>query len=159
MLTVFDWSGGTATCRTWHDRADRGTSGRCDVVTSRRTWRVRRHPDPVLMPRALAPVALLCATGVISACSPGEGDCNARIGFDGNVYRPHNALNQEAAPGESLGNGDVLDCDGSTVGHAKVFAVRGVDATMAVLVKEQGGGIYVAEGVPRSAWPAPLRQP
>jgi hypothetical protein len=108
-------------------------------------------------------VTLLSATGLLGGCAAevqdAGGDCNIRVGFRGIVFRAHNAVNQEARPGRSLGDGDLLDCDGRTVGREEVFALRGVDPTVAVLVKAPGHGVYVAEGVPRTAWPAPLTRP
>ncbi len=117
----------------------------------------------MLLIRLVTSTTLLLGTGLLSGCALADegtsGDCNTRIGFQGTVYRPHNAVNQAAAAGRSLGDGDLLGCDGSAVGHERVFAVEGVDPAVAVLVKAKGHGIYVAEGVPRSAWPSPLRQP
>jgi hypothetical protein len=120
------------------------------------------HAELVFVMRLATSTALLLAAGLLGGCALADqgtsGDCNTRIGFQGTVYRAHNGLNQAAPPGRSLGNGALLDCDGSTVGHERVFAVKGVDPSVAVLVKAKGHGIYVAEGVSRSAWPAPLRQ-
>lgn len=120
------------------------------------------HAEHVFLTRLATTTALLL-TAALAGCAPADqgasGDCSTRIGFQRIVYRSHNALNQAAPPGRSLGNGDLLDCDGSTVGQEKVFAVKGVDPAIAVLVKAKGHGIYVAEGVSRSTWPAPLRQP
>jgi hypothetical protein len=92
---------------------------------------------------------------------PLDGHCSTRVGFRDTVYRGHNAINRSATFGNLLGEGDLLDCDGTTIGHEQVFAVKDVDPAVAVVVKVkvEGHGIYVAEGVPRSAWPAPLRQP
>jgi hypothetical protein len=121
------------------------------------------HPEHVFLTRLATTTALLLTAGLLAGCAPADqgasGDCSTRIGFQRIVYRSHNALNQAAPPGRSLGNGDLLDCDGHTVGHQRVFAVKGVDPAIAVLVKAEGHGIYVAEGVSRSTWPAPLRKP
>ena len=55
--------------------------------------------------------------------------------------------------GELLGEGDLLDCDRTAIGQARVHAVKGVDLAVAIVVK--GGpahGLYVAEGLPQSSW-------
>jgi hypothetical protein len=121
------------------------------------------HAEHVFVIRLATSTGLLLVAGLLGGCALADegthGDCNIRIGFQGTVYRPHNALNQAAPPGKSLGDGDLLNCEGSAFGHERVFAVKGVDPTVAVLVKAQGHGIYVAEGVSQSEWPTPLRQP
>ena len=94
------------------------------------------------------------------AAETGEG-CNARIGFDEVVYRPHNALNQAAPRGEPLGSGAVLDCNGEanpSLGKVKVFAIKGVDPSLAVRTGDgEWRGVYVAEGTPESSWPPALQ--
>jgi hypothetical protein len=116
----------------------------------------------VLIKGVAAAAAWLLPVGLLGGCNSdglgAGGDCSIRIGFQGTVYRSHNELNQAAPAGRPLGNGDLLDCDGGTIGHERVLAVKGVDPKVAVVVKARGHGIYVAEGVPRSAWPAPLRR-
>jgi hypothetical protein len=118
---------------------------------------------PGIAMRLAIAVTLLSVTALLGGCAADEqgagGECNIRVGFQGIVFRAHNALNQAAPAGRSLGNGNLLGCDGSTVGHEEVFALRGVDPRVAVLVKAAGHGVYVAEGVPQTAWPAPLKQP
>lgn len=97
---------------------------------------------------------------LLSSCAPASqdaGGCNARIGFQGAVYRPHNELNQSAPPGRSLGEGDVLGCAEGTEGREQVFAVEGVDPAVAILIKTEGHGVYVVEGLPPSAWPELLK--
>lgn len=149
----------------WHDRASLSAANPDVAMRSRVAAGPEGllHAGHVFLMRLSTSTALLLAAGLLGGCTLANkgtaGDCNTRIGFQGIVYRPHNALNQAAPPGKSLGKGDLLDCDGSTIGHERVSAVKGVDAAVAVLVKATGHGIYVAEGVPRSAWPAPLRQP
>lgn len=115
-----------------------------------------------LMPGLAAWTTLLGVIALVGGCATNGqgagGDCNSRIGFQDTVYRPHNALNQKAPTGRSLGTGAELDCDGSTVGRDKVFAITGVDPTVAIRVKGSAHGIYVAEGLPRTAWPTPLKR-
>jgi hypothetical protein len=106
-------------------------------------------------------VALLLFAPVIAGCAgegsnsgPGshDGDCNARIEWDGTVYRQHNAVDQRAPRGEQLGSGDVLDCD-AIVAAVEVYAVDGVDPTLAIKVIGEWRGVYVAEDARRSSWP------
>lgn len=111
----------------------------------------------------LALVALL-ATPLFAACtSPNDGDCTARIRYEDTMYRPHNGPNQAAPAGGSLGQGDVVDCgdveSAPKVDEVAVLSVRGVDPSVAVMVKEgDWRGVYVSEDVPRSDWPQVLRQ-
>lgn len=111
-------------------------------------------------------LAVLAALPLLVACDPDpsgtDGDCSARIRYEGVVYRPHAALNQSAPQGSELGTGDVVDCGNAAsapkVDEVTVFSVQGV-ATSVALMAGQGDwhGIYVAEGVPRSDWPRVLR--
>ena len=115
--------------------------------SGRHTQDMVRHP--------LRAVALLLVAPLLVGCMDGpagnEGDCNARVGWDGVVYRPHNELNQAAPSGEKLGSGDVLDCDESSVATVEVFTVDGVDVDLAIRVGNKAWrGVYVAEGVPQS---------
>ena len=89
-----------------------------------------------------------------------RGDCTVRIGFQDGVYRVHDALNQAAPSGSLLGNGDLLDCDGKSIGQTQVYAVKGVDSAMALVVRSKpASGLYVAEGLTPSSWPEQLRNP
>jgi len=109
-------------------------------------------------------VALLAFLPFISACNTDrlaqDGDCSARIRYEGVVYRSHNELNPQAAPGRPLGTADVIDCGGDAarkVDEVDVSAVGGVAPSQAIIVTaDQWRGIYVAEDVPRSEWPTRL---
>jgi hypothetical protein len=54
-------------------------------------------------------VVLVAATALLSArdTAPSalDGDCSARIRYEGVIYRPHNGLNQAAPRGSELGAG------------------------------------------------------
>lgn len=104
---------------------------------------------------------LLLAVSPITACAdapPGtEGDCSAKIGWNDDVYRSHNELNPDAPRGKRLGEGDVLDCDEQSVDTVEVFAVEGVDPSIAIITAGDWPGIYVVEGTPNSSWPDVLR--
>lgn len=113
-------------------------------------------------------VAALVAAPMLGACngdaSDTRGDCNARIRYQGVLYRTHNALNQAAPSGNSLGEGEVVDCgDVDTapkVAKVMVSSVKGVNTSVAVVVGQgHWHGIYVAEDVPRSEWPGVLSTP
>ncbi|CAN5315607.1 hypothetical protein BH09ACT10_BH09ACT10_22820 [soil metagenome] len=104
----------------------------------------------------------VCAC-LLAACSEGanEGDCSARIRLGETVFRSRNELNQAAPAGGALGSGEVIGCgsasDADTVDTVTVYEVAGVDSQTAVVIKDQDwSGVYVAEGTPRSEWPAPL---
>ncbi|MGH3331149.1 MAG: DUF6281 family protein [Nocardioidaceae bacterium] len=110
---------------------------------------------------------VLAAVPLLSACdtdsSSKGGDCNARIRYDGVIYRPHNALNQAVPQGVELGAGDVVGCGEAAsapkVDEVTVLSVEGVAPSIAVMARQgQWRGIYVAEDVPRSTWPRSLRR-
>ena len=108
-------------------------------------------------------IAALACASVLAACGEDEnlGDCNARIRMDGSAFRAHNELNQAAPVGKVLGSGEVIGCgkvdSAEVVDKVTVYEVVGVDGETAVAVKgPKWSGVYVAEGIPRSEWPAPL---
>ena len=89
-----------------------------------------------------------------------------RIRYEGTVYRLHNEVNSDAPRGEQLGSADVIDCGESAsapkADEAIIFSVEGVDASIAITVSaREWQGVYLAEdvadNVPPSEWPAPLR--
>lgn len=120
--------------------------------------------SPMRTKGALALVALLGAP-LFAGCTTDAangGDCSARIRYQGIVYRSHQALNQSAPAGRSLGQGDVVDCgdvdSAARVDEVAVLSVRGVASAVAVVVKEKDWrGVYVSEEVPSSDWPQVLQ--
>ena len=115
-------------------------------------------------------LAVVAALPLLLACdeesSAHGGECAGRIRYEGIVYRLHNELNPDAPRGEQLGSADVIDCgDGSSapkVDAAVIFSVKGVASSIAVMVSaREWQGVYmaedVAENVPPSEWPRPLR--
>jgi hypothetical protein len=94
-----------------------------------------------------------------------DGDCLARVRFDGAIYRPAGSLKPQAPTGSALGHGALIDCLGEPVGdgvvsryRVHVFAVRGTAPTVAILVLTgDARGVYVAEALPRSQWPSFIR--
>ena len=111
-------------------------------------------------------LGVLCTTGCGAASAPQgdgpRGDCVARIGYSGAIYRPNSDLRQFAPPGRALGRGAELDCDGSAMDRrVRVHAIQGIPPSKAVIVIGHGGmrGIYIEEQLQRSEWPAALRRP
>jgi hypothetical protein len=110
-------------------------------------------------------VALLAAP-LFAACTrdaANDGDCNARILYQGVMYRWHQELNQAAPAGSSLGQGDVVDCgdveSAPKVDEVTVRSIRGVAASVAVkIVEGEWRGVYVSEDAPPSDWPQVLRR-
>jgi hypothetical protein len=103
-----------------------------------------------------AMVPVICACTAEPAAT--GGDCNARVRYDGVVYRPHNELSSDPPPGARLGMADVIGCgdadSASVVDRTPVFMVSDVAASVAIMVDgDEWQGIYVAEGVPPSKWP------
>ena len=97
-----------------------------------------------------------------TAATIGEGDCAGSIRFRGHNYRGHNLLNQQAPRGRLLGVGDVVGCGwrtASPVDRVKVYAVSGVDPSLAVkILGVDWQAVYVARGVGQSAWPQVLKK-
>jgi hypothetical protein len=111
-------------------------------------------------------LATLLALPLLGACGPdvpaGDEDCNARIRYQGVIYRPHNAVNQAAPRGGELGTGEVVGCgEGSSaprVDEVTVHSLRSVSPPVAITVAHgEWKGIYVAEGLRRSDWPSALQ--
>ncbi len=109
-------------------------------------------------------ISLLLAGCYNLGAEPGsDGDCVARIRYEGVLYRPHNELQPDLTRGRLLGTGDIVGCGGisaEAVDEVKVYAVKGVDPAVAVLTTagEWGPGAYVAEGLPRRSWPPNLER-
>jgi uncharacterized protein DUF6281 len=97
-----------------------------------------------------------------TATGSGDGDCSGSIRFHGHRYRLHNALNQQAPRGRLLGVGDVVGCGWRTatpVDRVKVYAVAGVDTSMAVMTPDVNWhAVFIAQGVERSSWPEVLKK-
>ena len=108
-------------------------------------------------------IALLLVAPLLFGCSgrPSDGDCSARVRFQGTLYRSHNELNQAAPLARPLGGGDIVGCrdlGADAVDRVQVRAVRGVDPGIAVAIGDKKWrGVYVAAGVHKAAWPEVLR--
>jgi hypothetical protein len=111
--------------------------------------------------RALFVVALM----MLGGCSMGdgtEGDCSARVRYEGSLYRIHNLLPQKAAMGEPVGAGDVVGCggiDAEAVDRVDVRPIKGVDPKIAIGTRGEWRGTYIREELATepSTWPQPLR--
>jgi len=118
-------------------------------------------------PRLLCAIGLtvLCTTGCSSAPAESRapiGDCVARIGYAGTIYRPNSDLRHFAPAGRALGRGTELDCDGSALDRrVRVHAIRGIAPSTAIVVTGASGmrGIYIDEQLSRPEWPSALRRP
>jgi hypothetical protein len=101
------------------------------------------------------------ATPRSDAAPANQGDCTGRIRFEGVIYRPHNAVNQEAPAGLMVGTADVIGCgglDAPAVDIVEVHSVRGVGIAIALVSTDADWhGVYVAEDLRRSAWPDILK--
>ena len=71
-------------------------------------------------------------------------------------------LNQQAPRGRLLGVGDVVGCGwrtASPVDRVKVYAVSGVDTSVAVMTPDSDWrAVYIAQGLDQSSWPSVLNK-
>ena len=109
-------------------------------------------------------VVVPLALGLLSACSGqpdgNDGDCGGRVRFHGVLYVSDNRLNQAAPRAQTLGPGDLVDCDGHTVvDHVLVSAVKETDSRIAIRVGSgPWHGLYVAADLRPAEWPETLRR-
>ncbi|MFP8962470.1 hypothetical protein ACLIYP_18225 [Streptomyces nanhaiensis] len=102
---------------------------------------------------------------VLAGCASGggdEGDCTARIRFEGSLYRSHSAMPDRAPLGSSAGRGEVVGCgglDAPAVDRVEVHRIEGVAPEVAVGTRGDWPGLYIREDLAseRSSWPEPLR--
>jgi len=83
------------------------------------------------------------------------------VRYDESVYVPHSGANRSAPEGATLGEADIVGCDldGPAVEVVDLSRVKGVDPTVAVIVRRsEWRGVYVADGLPVSEWPEVLRR-
>ena len=108
---------------------------------------------------------LVVVSMVLSGCSMeggNEGDCSARVRYEGALYRGHNLLPKKAPLGVPVGEGDVVGCggiDAEAVARVDVRPIKGVDPKVAIGTRGEWRGIYIREDLatPPSSWPQPLR--
>ena len=149
-------------------------SGRSDWVTSGEVCLVAAHTGPVK--RGLIAGVIAMTVPAVSGCSGNgrsvlpartDGDCVARVRFDGVIYTPNNNLNPKAPRGRALGHGALIDCSGKNLGdgvpsryRVRIFAVRGVPPATAIIIGPgDAHGIYVDEDLRRpSQWPTGIRR-
>lgn len=111
--------------------------------------------------RLLLVVAVLVLSGCASDAG-NEGDCSARVRFDGNLYRPHSAMPDQAPLGPSVGRGEVVDCggaDAAAVDRVDVLRIKGVEPEVAVATRGRWPGLYIREDLAtdQASWPEPLQ--
>lgn len=101
------------------------------------------------MRRVTIALAGLGVAAALTACGSGhsasDGDCNARIEYQGSTYRTHNLVKASAEAQETtLGRGDVVGCDGDAVDQVSVHRVVGVEPDIAIAVTgSEWRGTYV----------------
>ena len=108
-----------------------------------------------------ASALFLAGCGTEPTPGPAFEDCSARIRYAGEVYGPNSDLKESAPPGEPLGYGTEVDCDGSALDRrVRVHALRGIAPANAIIVTGLGAwrGIYISEHLRRSEWPTALRR-
>ena len=103
-------------------------------------------------------LALLPGCGSDAGTPLSEQDCGPSVRFQGRVYVTNSAVNDAQSLGQNVGSGAVVDCDHRTVvDRVTVSALTEVDSRQAVGVRRgRWHGVYVAEDLPRSKWPAVL---
>ena len=109
---------------------------------------------------ALAGAGVVIAlTACGSSDSASDGDCSARIEYQGSTYRTHNLVRASAEAEEtSLGRGEVVGCDGDAVDQVSVHRVVGVEPDVAIAVTgSKWRGTYVLEGTGPGDW-EPIRK-
>jgi hypothetical protein len=111
--------------------------------------------------KLLLVVAILALTGCASDAG-NEGDCSARVRFDGHLYRPHSAMPDQAPLGSSVGRGDVVGCGGAdapAVDRVEILGIKGVEPEVAVATRGDWPGLYIREDLAtdQASWPEPLR--
>ena len=108
---------------------------------------------------------VVLAAGLMSGCASDdgtEGDCSARVRYEGALYRSHNLLPERAATDAVVGEGDIVGCgglDAAAVDSVDVRRLTGVSPEVAVGLRGEWQGIFIREDLASevSAWPAPIR--
>ena len=115
-----------------------------------------RRPMRALL--ALAVVAL----GGCAQDGANEGDCNAKVRFQGSMYRVHSDMRDHAPLGASVGQGEVVGCGGSeapAIDEVEVRRIKGVSLAVAVATSdEEWRGLFIREDLATepSSWPEVL---
>jgi hypothetical protein len=103
-------------------------------------------------------LALLSGCGSDAGRPLAEQDCGGSVRFQGRVYVTNSGVNGAQSLGRDVGTGALVDCDHRTVvDRVTVTALTEVDTRQAIGVRRgPWHGVYVAEDLPRSNWPAVL---
>jgi len=113
---------------------------------------------------SITATAATCALLTACAGKGDMGDCVGRVRFDDVMYAPrYDVTVTRSARGIEIDRGEGVDCGtvdtAPAVASVRLVSIDGVDPSVAVLVPRGGwAGLYVAEGVERSAWPTALRE-
>ena len=96
-------------------------------------------------PLAFAVVAL----GGCAQDGANEGDCNAKIRFQGSIYRVHSDMRDHAPLGRSVGQGEVVGCGGleaPAIDEVQVRRIKGVSPAVALATDDEDWGVGSSSG-------------
>ena len=108
---------------------------------------------------------LALAVVALGGCAPdgaNEGDCNAKVRFQGSIYRVHSDMRDHAPLGRSVGQGEVVGCGGleaPAIDEVEVRRIKGVSPAVALATSDQDwGGLFIREDLASepSSWPEEL---
>ena len=116
------------------------------------------------MRRAMrAPLAFaVVALGGCAQDGANEGDCNAKVRFQGSIYRVHSDMRDHALLGRSVGQGEVVGCGGleaPAIDEVQVRRIKGVSPTVALATDDEDWrGLFIREDLASepSSWPEEL---
>jgi hypothetical protein len=111
--------------------------------------------------RRLLVLAVVALAGCTSEAGT-EGDCSARVWFEGTMYRSSNAMPDQAPLRAAVGRGKVVGCgglDAPAVSRVEVRRISGVDPEIAAGARGDWRGLYIREDLAseQSTWPKPLQ--
>ena len=87
-----------------------------------------------------------------------DGDCSPHVRYQGVTYDNNTAVNQDAALGEVLGEGQALSCRGKPIETVEVRAVEGVDNSTGIgISKGHYAGVFASTDEPAGSWPKNLK--
>ncbi|WP_435745849.1 hypothetical protein [Nocardioides sp. SYSU DS0663] len=109
-------------------------------------------------------VLVVAVLALVGCASDGalEGDCNASVRYEGNLYRVHSAMPGQAPLGRVVGSGEVVGCgglDAPAVDRVDVRRIKGVDPEAAIGTRGNWEGVFIRDDLASepSSWPEPLR--
>jgi hypothetical protein len=100
-----------------------------------------------------------------SAPAADEGGCNARVRYQGKIYRAVATHGKPLHQGESLGTAPFVDCADAPapeLGTARLSSAGSMDPKHVVFVEFPGADeppyVYVEADLPPAQWPTELKQ-